>query len=211
MAFLGPISGDLATGDADLLIDETERPDLTEANGALEVMADVDGATGGVTRIAVGISPTVGVPEFDDEKGSFYIFEWTGPGEVTLDDATTILHGEEEAWVGIADVSWGGDLDLDGLSELVVPMPSNDDYHGYRTYGGAYVVEPPLSGAFDLANSDAIIVNRDADAADMGDFVLSGWDLDGDFVSDLIIGTYYSQDMESGGRMHFFRGGTGAF
>ena len=107
--------------------------------------------------------------------------------EAALADADATLIGEASGDSAGACVSQAGDVDADGLGDLLIGA-----YHensGGTWAGAAYLVLGPLSGDLDLADADAKLVGA-------SDWDLAAWsvshagDVDGDGHADLLVGAY---------------------
>jgi hypothetical protein len=134
----------------------------------------------------------VGAPENDDagaDAGKAYLL--LGP---TLSAGGTISLGSADAWLvgeGAGDeaserLAAAGDVDGDGLDDVLIGAP-----HGLGDQGKVYLLlgaTLSAGGVFDLGLSDAAFAGEGADhAAGSG---LAGGDVDGDGLSDLMIGAY---------------------
>ena len=110
-------------------------------------------------------------------------------GEFDLASADAVFLGEaEQDWSGVA-VSNGGDVDGDGLAELLIGAHSNDGA-GLSNAGKTYLMfgsTVQAGGEFDLASADvAFLGTTEAESSGLAVSVLG--DLDGDGSDDLIIG-----------------------
>jgi len=220
--FLGPIVGDVDVRDADLVIDQTPwmtAVDVGLSAGYHHILLAAPSSTGSGARIAVAL------PLEDCDEGTacgkVFLFDWSGPGWVTPDDAQAVLVGPPEADAGTNTLAWGGDADANGTPELLVTT-SGVQWESESTadgFGGLYVVEPPVSGTYALDDSE-ITVRRDLvpsygfAAAVMGDH-----SVDGDAWDDLIVTdpslvtdpTKKHDDRDYQGGFYVFRGGPTGF
>ncbi len=105
------------------------------------------------------------------------------PEELAVDDADVVLVGEDEhTHAGIALAS-AGDVDGDGLDDLLVGAD------GLSGSGGAYLVLAPLDGRVALADAgQAWLGEGPGDRA--GVAVLGGFDLAGDGRPDPLVGAH---------------------
>ena len=125
----------------------------------------------------------------NDEGGSgagiAYLVRGPMVGGISMANADARLVGVTGDAAG-HDVSRVGDVDGDGLDDLLISAHSSDV--GGSSAGGAYVVHSPVSGTVDLATGGEMLVGEAS--AD-----LAGWslgeagDVDGDGLADLIIGS----------------------
>ena len=148
---------------------------------------DFDGD--GLADIAIGATRTL-------DSGRLFLVAGSRlgvPGTISLDTADVIIEGSDPTdWMGRSSASLG-DLDGDGLDDLVV---------------GAYGAGPSLSGAVYLFWGSQLAVGgtlspADAHATWVGesaDMLFTGWstsptgDLDGDGVPELLVGAYTQAD-----------------
>ncbi len=202
LVFLGPFPDALTSDDADTVVDLNERAQGEEIGESHLILDDVDGSAGGRARLAISAGASEAV--YPDYRGAVFLFNSTGRSYLTPAEASASLVAD----TGVGSngpLSWGGDVDVDGRAELVVPVA--DGVSSYE--GGVYVVEPPLEGTLDLEDgSDAIIVQWDHVGYSYPSVLRSRHDLDGDGISDLLLGGGSVQGDWSGGRIDLFRGGT---
>jgi len=168
----GPVTSDRALTDATARIHGVEHNDRVGFSlASAELTGDAQ------TDLLVGV-PARSDPVL--RGGAVYLFEGPLDGRMRLADAHTALWGE-----GANDFAGSridaGDLDGDGLSDLIIGAP------GHGTGGAAYVWLGPI-GSQDqsLANADAKF--DFAPQADAGDAVLAGADMDGDGIGEALIG-----------------------
>jgi len=152
--------------------------------GNVVAEGDVDGD--GLRDVLVG----------DHGLSRVYLFYGAGLGatsELTVDEADVVLVGEDPAdWVGWR-IANGGDVDGDGLDDLLVGAWSHPD--GGTNAGKAYLVlaaSLPPSGELDLAWADYQFVGAPGER--LGSAVALGEDVDGDGLSEVLLGAYTNGD-----------------
>ncbi len=114
--------------------------------------------------------------------------------ETSLADADYAFIGEAAEDTAGYSVSNAGDVDGDGLDDLLIGAHANDD--GGSNTGKAYLVLGASLGAdtvIDLADADyAFLGEEDVDYA--GQSVASAGDVDGDGLDDFLVGALYNND-----------------
>ena len=118
--------------------------------------------------------------------GVVYVLSGPVSGDAVLADVGTALYGpasSEDAGTGLAPA---GDVDGDGLDDLLVGAPGRPDA-GFVGAGTAYVVHGPVSGDGALAD-ETVQLRGAADGSRFGASIEPAGDLDGDGGVDLIIG-----------------------
>ncbi len=139
----------------------------SSAGKGLAALGDVDGD--GYSEIMVGA------------PGGNHAWVWGGPDQSVSATFTGETEGEE-AGKGVARL---GDFDGDGEHDFVVGSPASDE--GSEDGGAVYVVYGPVSGTFDLYESDAVWYG-DAEGQRAGDALTGAGDMDGDGYEDFIFG-----------------------
>lgn len=134
--------------------------------------------------------PDLAVVELLGNGDAIYVFFGPLDGTESASTADVRLVREEpldsEASDRIPAVAGPGDLDGDGIDDLVIGDP-RDDTHG-RATGAAYVLFGPLEGDVRLADAPWKLVGGWEDQR-AGTHVEAAGDLTGDGVPDVIIGT----------------------
>ncbi len=118
-------------------------------------------------------------------NGAVYVVSGAVTGRMNLSAATARLMGAAAQDQAGEAVSGGGDLDGDGVDDVIVGARQAD---GSATDSGvAYAVLGPWTGALSLADADLVLLGEAAsDAA--GSAVLLAGDLTGDGLPDLVVG-----------------------
>jgi len=157
------------------------------AGGSIASAGDIDGD--GLSDVLIGAT---GAGRSDE--GAAYLF--TGAslgvlgGEVSLSRADLTLTGENRADSAGGAVASAGDVDGDGLSDVLVSATGEDTAGGAA--GAVYLLlaDGALSGTrADLSDADLkLLGEQTSDYA--GSALASGRDEDGDGLSDLLIGAY---------------------
>lgn len=194
---------------------------LADANATLEGEAwgDHAGYTVDVVSDTAGNESdvVVGAP-YDDSvnrtAGAVYLLrggdlDLDGTDELSLSDVGTKYagegHGDRAGW-SVADA---GDVNGDGLSDIVVGAPGNDT--GGNDAGAAYVLHGDDGSAergpdASLAEADAKVVGADADDA-AGYSVDGAGDVNGDGYADVVVGAPYSDAAgDDAGAAHVLHG-----
>ncbi|MCB9688776.1 MAG: FG-GAP repeat protein [Alphaproteobacteria bacterium] len=122
--------------------------------------------------------------------GSVFVVPGPVVGAVQLSVATHVLRGESRDDGAGAAVSGAGDLDGDGVTDLLVGAPGSD--RSATNAGAAYQVSNIAPGVRSLSDADGAMVGRSAQ--DQLGSALAGCDLDGDGLSDAIVGAPLADD-----------------
>jgi hypothetical protein len=173
----GPVTGpiDLANADAKLV---GEAPG-DGAGRSVAGVGDVDGD--GFDDLLIGADGNQGGGV---DTGAAYVVYGPVAGRIDLANADAKLVGQPGDRAGA--VAWAGDLDGDGLSDLVVSGWAHDR-GGVEHVGVVYVVRGPVQGVVQLANADAVLLGREAH--EHADVAAGAGDVNGDGIGDLIVGS----------------------
>ncbi len=191
-----PDSGSRPIGAADACF--TAEADLDYAGQALDGGRDLTGD--GVPDLLVG---AIGSDDAGPESGKTYLL----PGPLTgglLGDADVMFVGESKSDYSGSAVVLLGDIDGDGAEDLAIGAPANEG--GGNGAGKAYVFRGPFEArTTGLGEADAEVVGEGpaallhgAPAAGdgVGSVLARAGDVDGDGLSDLLLG---ANGDESGG------------
>ncbi|MBI2339845.1 MAG: FG-GAP repeat protein [Deltaproteobacteria bacterium] len=111
-------------------------------------------------------------------------------GTISLSSADAKLIGEAASdWAGYS-VSGAGDVDGDGLGDILVGARGNDA-GGASDAGAAYLVLGPVSGTGSLSTASAKLTGETA-YDNAGSSVASAGDANGDGLSDILVGARYN-------------------
>jgi len=185
--------GDIAMGNGGFVLAGTLVGD--DAGTAVAMVGDVNGD--GLADVAIGAPHAGNVPE----AGRTYVVHGTTQTDaIALSDILAGTGGFVANGVGIDDLSGsslggGGDVDGDGLDDLVIGAPQADP--GGGNSGAAYVVFGKTdTAAVSLSNpGDAAFVIEGAEGVDVaGGAVAMAGDVNGDGRADVLIGASGAAD-----------------
>ena len=178
----------------------TQTPSGDYFGGQLAGLGDIDGGGVGEVAIATLDDDTNGV-----NAGSVAILPVSSLAAGCPSGTTTLTIEGEGANDGLGGQITHGDLDGDGIEDLVVSSWTNDD--GGDEAGAVYVFYGPhATGIAQAGDADRVLTGRTRD--DFG-VRLSAGDVDGDGIVDLGVGaTYDSTASNEAGSVRIFLGST---
>ena len=171
--FRGPVTGDLQAADADAVI---SGEDFDELGRAVAGIGDID--DDGIADIALG-APLA------SNRGRVLVFRGPVSGALTTADADAVIDGTEFNELLGTSVSRAGDLNSDGVDDLVIGGP-RPNLNGAGP-GHAYVFFGPVTGRHS-ANEADVILQGEALNDEFGSSVAGGSDVNGDGIDDLLVG-----------------------
>ncbi len=179
---LGPVTGDVDLSSADAKLEGTNSSDL--AGTMVAGVGDVN--NDGFDDLTVGSSSN---DDAATNAGIVYLFYGPVAGPLSLDDADVQFTGETSGAAAGSAISTGGDVDGDGLGDLVMgaygyePTDSSNPGATYLFYGPLVLT----GGTHALSSGDVVFVGDDGGYT--GYAVAGGGDGNGDGYDDLLIGT----------------------
>ncbi len=177
--WLGPLTGDLDLVDADAKLTGTGGSDL--AASVVAHAGDLD--DDGYADLAVGAA---GNDDAGIGAGAVYLFYGPATTSASLGAADVELLGEAGGDAAGAAISAGGDIDSDGVDDLLIGAWGYTPSSGGTTNGATYLFYGPVSGSGSLGTADVVFVGDDGYT---GFAVAGGGDSNADGYDDLLIGT----------------------
>ena len=187
----GSPSGTASLDDADAKIIGEDSQDY--AGHSADCAGDVDGD--GHDDILVGAHGNQG-------RGAVYVLRGPLYGDIDLSAADAKLTGEAQGDLAGFAVAGAGDVDGDGLDDLLIGAHHEDA--GGESAGAAYLVLGTVTGTSSLSSATAKFVGESA-GDDAGRSVAAGGDVNADGYGDILIGAYQS-DTGSPGRAYLIHG-----
>jgi len=193
--FLGPLETSATLSEADRLWSGPNSGDYlgVSVTGAGDLNGD------GFDDLAIG---ALGDDQIASGAGAVYLIH--GPSlALDLEAATGVLLGRDAGEETGARVHSAGDLDGDGLADLLIGAP------GHHDGGRVYIVHGPVTATYNLAIADTVFTGQStSDGA--GETVAVG-DLNGDGHADYAIGAPSADGLASdGGMVYVVPGPVGA-
>ncbi len=169
---------------------------LTLLDGTIRILGEGRGDTAGFSVSGGGdlngdgiADLIVGAPNEASggwAAGAVYVIEGPVERAINLIEATGRVTGDDEGDQAGAALSQAGDVNGDGLDDLIIGAPGSD--LGGRDAGAAYLFYGPVQGALRASSADAILVGHQKGQG-AGFSVAPAGDVNGDGFDDLIIGT----------------------
>jgi hypothetical protein len=174
----GPVTGELSLGDAEAKLLGEAAGDQAGfiVRGGLDVRGD------GYADVLVGAyTESSGGPD----AGAAYLLEGPIEGNRRLWTAQAKFVGEEAADQAGWAVSPAGDIDGDGMDDILIGAPN---YHADGIYSGAaYLVLGAPRGTIDLSEADGRMTGETS--GDQAGYALTGGaDINGDGFDDVLVG-----------------------
>ncbi len=189
-------SGETSVLDADRILQGTAANDVAGQSAAL--IQDIDGD--GLADVLIGA--VWHSPDGDREHaGAAYLvtssqLEALGSDPASLEEAHASLMGENADDLAGWDVSSGGDINGDGVGDLLISAPAHSESEELDQAGATYVVLGPVEGTVELAEADVRILGDEL-LEWSGMAVTSAGDQDGDGATDVLVGSIYRSTGDS--------------
>ena len=159
-----------------------------------------------------------------DQGAAFVVFGKTSTSAITLDNGMVgkgfMMYGETANNIAGKSISSVGDMNGDGLADLLIGMPLNTALDGFGTYQGhSYVVYGKTDNTVVSLSSDVrggtqgFAIHGQLGGVKAGDSVSSAGDINGDGIDDVIITTpngYPNGTLANSGQAFVVFGKTGA-
>lgn len=174
--------GDVDLNNADAVFTGESADD--QAGLAVSMAGDTDGD--GTADILIGADQ-------DDDGGSdagaaYLILGSSRPTDVALSSADAKLTGVADDDNAGTALSGAGDVNNDGYDDIIIGAPGVDLDKKTTSIGAAYIVFGPItSGSLSAAD---VTLTGEVDGDKAGSAVAGGDDIDGDGLSDVLIGAY---------------------
>jgi hypothetical protein len=147
----------------------------------------------------------VGAPNYDNgqsNEGAAFVYHGSATG-VSTTAAATVENNQASARMG-QSVASAGDVNGDGYSDVIVGAWLYDN--GQTEEGAAYVYH---GGATGISTSAAVTLECNQAGGQMGIFVASAGDVNGDGYSDVIVGAnQYDNGQDNEGAAFVYHGST---
>ena len=177
--FLGATSGTRSFDDADSI--------LTGNTPGDEAFASLDGATDGDGDGYAEV--WAGVPGEDagaTDAGAALRFDAPLASSITAGAADAALLGMDPGGGAGAAIAWGGDVQDDGMPDLLIGAPGTDA--DASDDGVAWFIAGPVSGTVPLPGTAGARIRGSTGGSAAGTSVLFPGDMNGDEVDDIVVG-----------------------
>jgi VCBS repeat protein/FG-GAP repeat protein len=191
--FLGPVT-ERAAGGADAII--TGLP-FEEIGRIVAPAGDLNGD--GFDDIIVG-SDIAG----PGRQGRLYVFNGPITGALSVSNASAVLTGALPDDFFGTSVAAPGDLDGDGIPDLVVGASRLIAFGDTNGPGRVFVFHGPIAGSIGALSAQAILTGELLNDA-FGQAVATG-DVDGDGTTDLVVGAHQQFRDDGTGKAYVFHG-----
>ncbi len=178
---LGGTTGSLPTSTLDVRFEKEGENDT--AGEIVEGLGDLDGDGQAEFAISKPDDKLAGL-----NSGAVYVFGADLPEVASLEDAFAVITGEERDASAGQGLASAGDVDGDGHGDLLVGAPG--DSQAFSEAGAVYLVlGPPITSS--LAGAWLELRGSEANQR-IGYCVTGAGDVDGDDLSDVIVGSPYA-------------------
>jgi hypothetical protein len=173
--FYGPLDGLLEAIDADAIISGAE---FEEVGNVVAPLGDLNGD--GFDDVVIGTA--IAGSTFE---GRAFVFNGPLFGEHTSASADAVIRGSFPNESFGASVASAGDMNGDGIPDLIVGAPSFP--LGVKNTGRAYIFYGPVAGSLIATDADAIIFGENLNDS-FGTSVAKAGDVNADGIDDIIVG-----------------------
>lgn len=171
--------------------------DYDNAAYSVSGVGDVNGD--GLSDLIVGAWKSSPSSNAEEAGRSYLVFGRTGGSAINLSAVAAgsggfVINGQGNSDYSGSSVSGAGDVNGDGLADLIVGAPGSNDSGGrsYVVFGRTTTRAVNLSA---LSGSGGFVINGQCSSDSSGMSVSSAGDVNGDGLSDLIVGAPYSNPL----------------
>ncbi len=149
----------------------------------------------------------VGADRYDVSKDEGQVLVFDGPtGTLDETSALAIIVGDQQSEALGFAIDGTGDLDGDGVGDLLLGAERYDDGTTNKDAGAAYLFYGPVSGSLTVLGADETTIGTDG--AKLGQALDVGSDVDGDGLDDVLLGGFEEASVAlDGGVVYLFTGG----